>query len=155
MYHDRRVHYTSTMKAAHGEKESDQQWGIGDGNWRLETGTGDRHCGKLETTPSFLDFFLEFPSPQLELTNQPARSPSHPWSISLSWTHRFLPKWATHALTGHTLRRSRPSLLPSCPLFCRQQCLVSGHCPLSPSITRSDHQKIQHLQASPYLVAFE
>lgn len=50
------------MKAAHGEKESDQQWGIGDGNWRLETGTGDRHNGKLETTPSFLASSSSFSS---------------------------------------------------------------------------------------------
>lgn len=65
------------MKGCPWGKESDQQWGIGDGNWGLETGTGDRHNGKLETTPSFLEFFLDFPSPQLELTNQPACLPSH------------------------------------------------------------------------------
>lgn len=59
------------MKAAHGEKESDQQWGIGDGNWRLETGTGDRHSGKLETTPSFLEFFRL--SESSTRTDQPTR----------------------------------------------------------------------------------
>lgn len=140
-----------------GKTVGSAKWGA----WGMETGDGrwEGRCNGKETGddsfPSSTP--LNFPSPRLELTNQPTDQPasptySKPLPRPLSRLHRFLPKWATHALTGHTLRRSRPSLQSPILLHVlyffadnNVSCLAIAHS-LAHLVSGNDHQKIQDHQ---------
>lgn len=122
---------------------------VGDGEWRRETGDGYNGGNWRRVLPANATS-LNFPSPQLDLTNHSSPLAERPLTLPLSWTQSVLAEMGDTCTNG--THPPEIQALTASSMSSSLQTTVSRVWPFARSSIRSrvgDDQKIQDHQASP------